>query len=89
MAKVGSAKSTTTKLPSPLYAYLEVKPECYVDAALSGACLKLSLLPEAIVAKDRRDFEIVTLLWHLGLRAGEVARLEPGDIDWETDEPGI
>ena len=51
--------------------------------------MKLSLLPEAIVAKDRRDFEIVTLLWHLGLRAGEVARLEPGDIDWETDEPGI
>jgi site-specific recombinase XerD len=34
----------------------------------------------------RRDFAIVTVLVRLGLRAGEVARLELGDIDWYRGE---
>jgi site-specific recombinase XerD len=32
----------------------------------------------------RRDYSILLLLARLGLRAGEVARLELGDIDWEN-----
>ncbi len=34
----------------------------------------------------RRDFAILTLLLRLGLRRGEVARLELGDIDWRAGE---
>jgi hypothetical protein len=34
----------------------------------------------------RRDFAIVTPCSRLGLRAGEVARLELGDIDWRRGE---
>lgn len=34
----------------------------------------------------RRDFAIVTLCSRLGLRAGEVARLALGDIDWRRGE---
>ncbi len=34
----------------------------------------------------RRDFAILTVLARLGLRAGEVAGLELGDIDWRAGE---
>ncbi len=34
----------------------------------------------------RRDFAILTLLARLGLRAGEVARIELGDLDWRAGE---
>ncbi|HTT91961.1 MAG TPA: tyrosine-type recombinase/integrase [Acidimicrobiales bacterium] len=34
----------------------------------------------------RRDFAIITVLWRLGLRAGEVARLSLDDMDWATGE---
>jgi site-specific recombinase XerD len=34
----------------------------------------------------RRDFAILTLLGRLGLRAGEIAAIELGDIDWRAGE---
>lgn len=34
----------------------------------------------------RRDFAIIVLLVRLGLRAGEVAALELGDVDWRAGE---
>lgn len=34
----------------------------------------------------RRDFAILTLLGRLGLRSGEIAGLELGDIDWRAGE---
>jgi site-specific recombinase XerD len=34
----------------------------------------------------QRDFAILTLLVRLGLRRGEVARLELGDVDWRAGE---
>lgn len=34
----------------------------------------------------RRDFAIITLLWRLGLRAGEVAALQLLDLDWRAGE---
>ena len=37
-------------------------------------------------AKGRRDFAVLTALVRLGLRAGEVAALELGDIDWRAGE---
>jgi site-specific recombinase XerD len=37
----------------------------------------------------RRDFAIVTVLARLGLRAGEVARLELGDVDWYRGELAV
>lgn len=37
-------------------------------------------------AVGRRDFAILTLLARLGLRAGEVAALELGDVDWRAGE---
>ena len=37
-------------------------------------------------AKGRRDFAILALLTRLGIRAGEVAALELGDIDWRSGE---
>jgi integrase len=37
-------------------------------------------------AVGRRDFAILMLLARLGLRAGEVAALELGDIDWRAGE---
>lgn len=40
-------------------------------------------------AVGRRDFAIVTVLVRLGLRAGEVARLELVDIDWRNGELGV
>ena len=46
-------------------------------AALLAAC-------DQRTAHGRRDFAIVTLLSRLGLRAGEVAAMQLGDIDWRA-----
>jgi integrase/recombinase XerD len=40
-------------------------------------------------AVGRRDFAVLTVLVRLGLRAGEVARLELGDVDWRRGELGV
>jgi integrase/recombinase XerD len=37
----------------------------------------------------RRDFAILTVLARLGLRAGEVAALQLGDIDWRAGEVAV
>lgn len=37
-------------------------------------------------AKGCRDFAVITVLLRLGLRAGEVAALELGDVDWRAGE---
>ncbi len=37
-------------------------------------------------AKGRRDYAVLLILLRLGLRAGEVARLQLGDIDWRAGE---
>ena len=101
--KVGSVKSTTTRLRSLLrYVYLEgLTPNALAGAVPSVACWRLSSLPKAMPTGDiakllkscdpreavgRRDFAIVMLLWRLGLRCGEVARLELGDICWRSGE---
>jgi integrase/recombinase XerD len=48
-------------------------------AALLAACDRDS-------AAGRRDFAILVLLSRLGLRAGEVAAMQLGDIDWRAGE---
>lgn len=63
-------------------------------AGWRGAALPRALEPaevtKLLAACDRRtgpglrDYAIVTLLWRLGLRAGEVAACKVGDIDWRS-----
>jgi integrase/recombinase XerD len=70
-------------------------------AVPSVAGWQLTGLPRAVSAADvgrllgscdrhrpagRRDFAILTVLARLGLRAGEVAALRLGDIDWRAGE---
>jgi integrase/recombinase XerD len=70
-------------------------------AVPSAACWQLAALPRAVSPADlaqildscdrgsragRRDFAILLLLARLGLRAGEVAALELGDIGWRRGE---
>jgi integrase/recombinase XerD len=72
-----------------------------VDAVPSLAAWRLSELPRRLdgeqvqtllgacdrqTAQGRRDFAIVTVLVRLGLRAGAVAALSLGDIDWRAGE---
>jgi integrase/recombinase XerD len=72
-----------------------------VMAVPSVAVWQLTMLPRAISAADvarllkscdrrrakgRRDFAVLTVLVRLGLRAGEVAALRLGDIDWHHGE---
>ena len=84
------------------YLYVEgLVPEALAGAVPSVAHWKLASLPKALghgqVARllgscdrrtgvGRRDFAIITVLWRLGLRAGEVARLSLDDIDWARGE---
>ncbi len=71
------------------------------DAVPSVACWRLTSLPEALPPSQvacllkscdrrtrvgRRDFAVLIVLSRLGLRAGEVARLQLGDIDWRSGE---
>jgi integrase/recombinase XerD len=73
-------------------------------AVPSAACWQLAALPRAVSPADltrmvescdrryvagRRDYAIIVLLARLGLRAGEVAALELGDIDWRQGEVTI
>jgi integrase/recombinase XerD len=65
-------------------------------ADLRGRSLPRALEPEAVAALlascdrrrtvGRRDYAIVFLLVRLGLRAGEVAPMRLGDIDWRAGE---
>ena len=70
-------------------------------AVPSAACWQLAALPRAVSPADlarlmdscdrdsaagRRDFAILVLLSRLGLRAGEVAALDLGDICWRQGE---
>jgi len=70
-------------------------------AVPSAACWQLAALPRAVSPADlarlmgscdrdsvpgRRDFAILVLLARLGLRAGEVAALDLGDISWRLGE---
>jgi site-specific recombinase XerD len=48
-------------------------------AALLSSCDRQS-------AAGRRDFAILALLVRLGLRAGEVAAMQLGDVDWRSGE---
>jgi integrase/recombinase XerD len=72
-----------------------------VGAVPSAACWQLAALPRAVSpaelarlmdscdqdsAVGRRDFAILVLLARLGLRAGEVAALDLGDICWRQGE---
>jgi integrase/recombinase XerD len=73
-------------------------------AVPSAACWQLAALPRAVSPAElarimdscdrctvagRRDFAIVLLLARLGLRAGEVAALELGDINWREGEIAV
>jgi len=61
-----------------------------------GAAVPALLSPEQVerilgavdrsTPRGRRDFAVLLLLARLGLRAGEVVRLELGDIRWRTGE---
>ena len=70
-------------------------------AVPSAACWQLAALPRAVSPADlarivescdcrsvagRRDYAIIVLLARLGLRAGEVAALDLGDIGWRQGE---
>jgi site-specific recombinase XerD len=76
-------------------------PASLVPAVPSVANWSLASLPRALAPAElerlvrscdrrtslgRRDFAIVTLCSRLGFRAGEVARLELGDLDWRRGE---
>ena len=63
-----------TALPSPVPAHEARK--------LVSAC-------DTTTGRGRRDAAVLLVLLRLGLRAGEVARLELGDIDWRRGEVGI
>lgn len=84
------------------YLYVAGHTEAALDAAVPKvASWRLAGLPvtfgRAEVARllancdrrstfGRRDYAVVTVLARLGLRAGEVAALELGDIDWRAGE---
>jgi site-specific recombinase XerD len=50
-----------------------------VVAALLASC-------DRTIALGRRDYAILLVLSRLGLRNGEVARLELGDVDWQAGQ---
>ncbi len=75
--------------------------QALMDAVPSVAGWRLAGLVKALDARSvtrllascdrrtrvgRRDFAIITLLWRLGLRAGEVAALRLSDVDWRAGE---
>jgi site-specific recombinase XerD len=79
-------------------------PVSLVSAVPSVAGWRLSALPKGLepgqlrrllaacdrrMATGRRDYAIMLLLARLGLRAGEVAHLGLGDIDWRHGEVAI
>lgn len=60
-----------TRLPSTMSA-------AQVDALLEGC--------DRSTNSGRRDYAVLTLLARLGLRSGEVAALQLGDVDWRAGE---
>ena len=82
--------------------YLEgLTPTALAPAVPTVASWRQGSLPKALTASDvarllkscdrrttvgRRDFAVLVVLSRLGLRAGEVARLRLGDIDWRQGE---
>jgi integrase/recombinase XerD len=87
------------------YCYLtDLTSRSLAEAVPSIASWRLAALPKALepdhvlglmencdrsTPVGQRDFAILTVLVRLGLRAGEVAALELGDIDWRTGEAVI
>lgn len=84
------------------FSYLDGQITASLAGAVpSAACWQLAALPRAVSPAElalliggcdrgtvagRRDVAIVLLLARLGLRAGEVAALELGDINWRHGE---
>jgi site-specific recombinase XerD len=82
--------------------YLEgLTPTALAPAVPTVACWRQGSLPKALAASDvarllkscdrrtsvgRRDFAVLVVLSRLGLRAGEVAGLRFGDIDWRQGD---
>lgn len=79
----------------------DLMPGSLAQAVPAVASWRLSPLPDPLepaavrallascdrdTAWGRRDFAILTILLRLGLRAGEVAALRLGDIDWRSGE---
>lgn len=54
-----------------------------------GQLARLLAAPDRRTATGRRDYAVLLLLARLGLRAGEVARLGLGDIDWRHGEIAV
>jgi integrase/recombinase XerD len=55
-------------------------------AAAPGVAARMLASCDRRTGIGRRDFAILTVLWRLGLRAGEVAALTVDDIDWRAGE---
>jgi integrase/recombinase XerD len=84
------------------FLYLDGQISALLTGAVpSAACWQLAALPRAVSpaevarlmdscdrdsAAGRRDFAILVLLARLGLRAGEVAALDLGDMRWRKGE---
>jgi integrase/recombinase XerD len=99
---VASAKAVTGLRALLRFLYLDGQLTAPLAGAVpSAACWQLAALPRAISPADlaqimdscdrgsgagQRDFAILLLLARLGLRAGEVAALELGDIGWRRGE---
>ncbi len=54
----------------------------------AGSVKRLRASCDRRTVKGRRDFAILMLLSRVGMRAGEVAALEVGDVDWRAGERG-
>lgn len=52
----------------------------------AGSVKRLRASCDRRTVKGRRDFAILMLLSRVGMRAGEVAALEVGDVDWRAGE---
>jgi site-specific recombinase XerD len=99
---VGSAAYLVTALRALLrFLHLEGEAPALADAVPAVAGWRDASLPRALdptlvvrlldscdrgTADGRRDYAVLTLLVRLGLRAGEVATLELGDVDWRRGE---
>jgi integrase/recombinase XerD len=57
-----------------------------VKALDAGSVARLLASCDRRTRVGRRDFAILTVLSRLGLRAGEVAALQLGDVDWRVGE---
>jgi integrase/recombinase XerD len=98
----GSAKCALTRLRCLLrFLHVTGRAPELAWAVPSGPSWRLSSLPKGIERQQvaalrascdrrttagRRDFAILTVLVRLGLRCGEVATLELGDLDWRAGE---